>query len=58
MEQDKEQLIDLFTDCIKKRRFVSDIDDNQVLLLDAINELRQIDEEFILDENLLVPVNN
>lgn len=30
-------------------KFVSDIDDNQVLLLDAINELRQIDEEFILD---------
>lgn len=27
MEQDKEQLIDLFTDCIKKRRFVSDIND-------------------------------
>lgn len=30
-------------------KFVSDIDDNQVLLLDAINELRQTGEEFILD---------
>lgn len=30
-------------------KFVSDIDDNQVLLLDAINELRQADKEFILD---------
>lgn len=30
-------------------KFVSDIDDNQVLLLDAINELRQAGEEFILD---------
>ncbi|MCM1493660.1 MAG: ATP-binding protein [Muribaculaceae bacterium] len=30
-------------------KFVSEIDDNQVLLLDAINELRQADEEFILD---------
>lgn len=30
-------------------KYVSDIDDNQLLLLDAINELRQADEEFILD---------
>ena len=30
-------------------KFVSDIDDNQAILLDAINELRQADEEFILD---------
>lgn len=30
-------------------KFVSDIDDNQVLLLNAINELRQTGEEFILD---------
>lgn len=30
-------------------KFVSDIDDNQVLLLDAINELQQADEEFIID---------
>lgn len=28
---------------------VSDIDDNQLLLLDAINELRQAGDEFILD---------
>lgn len=28
---------------------VSDIDDNQLLLLDAINELRQSGDEFILD---------
>lgn len=38
----------------RKRNFsvdkcVSDIDDNQLLLLNAINELRQADEEFILD---------
>lgn len=30
-------------------KFVSDITDNQMLLLDAINELRQAGEEFILD---------
>lgn len=30
-------------------KFVSDIDDNKVLLLDAINDLRQADKEFILD---------
>lgn len=30
-------------------KFVSDIDDNQVLLLDAINELRQVGQKFILD---------
>ena len=30
-------------------KFVSDIDDNQVLLLDAINELRHDGKEFILD---------
>lgn len=30
-------------------KFVSDIDDNQVLLLDAINELRQVGQNFILD---------
>lgn len=30
-------------------KFVSDIDDNQFLLLDAINELRQTGIEFILD---------
>lgn len=30
-------------------KFVSDIDDNQVLLLDAINELQQANKEFILD---------
>lgn len=30
-------------------KFVSDIVDNQVLLLDAVNELRQAGEEFILD---------
>lgn len=30
-------------------KLVSDIVDNQVLLLDAINELRQAGEEFILD---------
>ncbi len=30
-------------------KHVSDIDDNQLLLLDAVNELRQSDEEFILD---------
>lgn len=30
-------------------KFVSDINDNQVLLLNAINELRQAGEEFILD---------
>lgn len=30
-------------------KFVADIDDNQVLLLDAVNELRQAGEEFILD---------
>lgn len=30
-------------------KFVSDIDDNQALLLNAINDLRQTDEEFILD---------
>lgn len=30
-------------------KFVSDIDDNQVLLLNAINELRQVGQEFILD---------
>ena len=38
----------------RKRNFsvdkcVSDIDDNQLFLLDAINELRQAGEEFILD---------
>ncbi len=30
-------------------KFVSDIDDNKVLLLDAINDLRQADKEIILD---------
>ncbi len=30
-------------------KYVSDIDANQLLLLDAINELRQVGEEFILD---------
>ncbi|MCM1099790.1 MAG: ATP-binding protein [Clostridium sp.] len=30
-------------------KFVSDIDDNQLLLIEAIDELRQSQEEFILD---------
>ncbi len=30
-------------------KYVSDIDDNQLLLLDAVNELRQAGGEFILD---------
>lgn len=30
-------------------KFVSDIDDNQLLLIEAIDELRQKQEEFILD---------
>lgn len=30
-------------------KYVSDIDNNQVLLLDAISELQQAEEEFILD---------
>ncbi len=30
-------------------KFVSGIDDNQAILLDAINKLQQADEEFILD---------
>lgn len=35
-----------------KDKYVSDIRDNQLLLLNAINELRQADSEFILDGHL------
>lgn len=30
-------------------KFVSDIVDNQLILLDLINDLRQVGDEFILD---------